>query len=131
MAQQLDVRYVSFYSSGSSALKVTPVAPVKTLPLPKKRRAKKVLLLVDPVACAGILLAGVMAVMMTVGFVKLTAARNEEAAMASYVSSLEVENKELKEAFAENCDLEEVKKVALALGMVPVEEANHVSTGTN
>ena len=30
MAQNVDVQYVSFYATGSSALKVTPVVPLKT-----------------------------------------------------------------------------------------------------
>ena len=127
MAQQLDVRYVNYYSSGSSALKVAPVAPVKTQTLPRKQKAKRLVLCVDPIACIGIVLATVMTILIIVGVVNLNAARQEADAMASYVNALEQENAALKAEFEEKCDLEEVRTVALALGMVPMDQVEHVT----
>ena len=127
MAQQLDVRYVNYYCAGSSALKVTPAIPLETVTLPRKRKAKKLVLRVDPVACAGILLAGVMLVLMTVGFVQLNMVREEAAVMAEYVQTLQQENDELSLAFESGYNLEEVKEVALALGMVPEDQVRHIS----
>lgn len=127
MAQQLDVRYVNYYSAGSSALKVAPVAPVKTRTLPRKQKAKRLVLCVDPIACIGIVLATVMTILIIVGVVNLNAARQEADAMSAYVNALEQENAALKAEFEEKCDLEEVRTVALALGMVPMDQVEHVT----
>lgn len=127
MAQQLDVRYVNYYSSGSSALKVAPAAPAKVQPLPRKQKVRRLVLRLDPIACVGIVLATVMTVLIIVGVVNLNAARQEADAMASYVNALEQENAALKAEFEEKCDLEEVRTVALALGMVPMDQVEHVT----
>lgn len=130
MAQHVDVRYVSYYSAGSSALKVAPAIPLKTLTLPRKRKAKKMVLHVDPVAYAGILMAAVMTILLFVGFVQLNEAHNEEIAMAAYVATLERENQELKNTFESSYDLEHVEEVALALGMVPADQLKTVTIKT-
>ena len=54
MARQMDVQYINYYCAGSAALKVAPAIPLNTLELPQKKRAKKVVVRVDPIACAGI-----------------------------------------------------------------------------
>ena len=126
MAQRIDVRYVNFCTAGSSALKVAPAIPLKTLELPKKRRAKRITLRIDPVAAAGIVMAVVMSVLMTVGVCELVSARNSEVVMASYVDSLQQENAPLRTAYEEGCDLEDVERTALALGMVPAEQVQQV-----
>lgn len=129
MAQQLDVRYVNYYCAGSSALKVTPAIPLETLELPRrsKRKTKKLVLYIDPVAYAGILMAVVMTVLMTVGFVQLNTVRQDEIAMAAYVESLQQQNQELTAEFEAGYDLEQVEEVAQALGMVPVEQLQKVT----
>ena len=129
MAQQLDVRYVDFYSAGSSALKVSPAISLETLELPRrtKKKAKKLVLYVDPVAIAGILMASVMAVLLIVGFVQLNSARQEEFAMAAYVDSLQQQNQELTAEFEAGYDLAQVEEVALALGMVSQEQLQKVT----
>ena len=126
MAQQLEVRYISYYCAGSSALKVAPAVPQKKLAIPRKNKVKKRVFFVDPVAYAGIGLAMVMTISMLVGFVSLNAAQQEELAMASYVETLRQENKELTETFEAGYDLAEVEEVALALGMVPAEQLQKV-----
>ena len=127
MAQQIDVRYVNFYSYGSSALKVAPAAPTKILPIPRRQKARKLILRVDPIACVGILLAAVMSVLITVGIVQFNNAKNEEMAMIERVNVLKHENAGLRAEFDAKCDLEEVKTVALALGMVPIDDVTHVT----
>lgn len=126
MAQRVDVRYVNFYTAGSSALKVAPAISLKTLELPKKRRAKRVTLRIDPVAAAGILMAVVMSILMTVGVFQLVNVRNNEVAMAAYVDTLQTENEALRMAFEEGCNLNDVETTALALGMVPAEQVQRV-----
>lgn len=129
MAQHFDVQYVNFYCTGSSALKMDPVKPMEILELPRKKtvKAKKTVLRVDPLACAGILMAAVMMVMMVVGFAQLRNVQTEAAEMSAYVDTLRQENEALQTQFESGYDLEEVESVALALGMVPVEQVRHVS----
>ena len=132
MAQQLDVRYVNFYTAGSSALKVAPVIPLETLELPRraKKKAKKFVLYVDPVAVTGIVMATVMTILLAVGFVQLSNARQEEIAMAAYVDSLQQQNQELAAEFEAGYDLDQVEEVALALGMVPQEQLQKITVKT-
>ena len=129
MAQHFDVQYVNFYCTGSSALNVAPVKPLETLELPKKKAAKsqKTVLRIDPIACAGILMAAVMMVMMVVGFAQLSDVQAEAAEMSAYVDTLRMENEELKTQFENGYDLNEVESVALALGMVPEAQVRHIS----
>ena len=126
MAQRVDVRYVNLYTAGSSALKVAPAIPLKTLEVPRKRRAKRITLCIDPVAAAGILMAVVMSILMTVGVFQLVSVRNSEVVMASYVDTLQQENVVLRMAYEEGCNLEDVETTALALGMVPAEQVQQV-----
>lgn len=127
MAQRLDVQYVNCYCAGSSALKVAPAIPLETLELPRKRKVKKTVLYVDPVAYVGIVMAVVMTVLMAVGFAQLSNARREEAAMTAYVESLQQQNQELTAEFEAGYDLEQVEQVALALGMVPADQLEKVT----
>ncbi|MBO5868569.1 MAG: hypothetical protein J6Q54_06660 [Oscillospiraceae bacterium] len=123
MAQNVDVQYVSFYATGSSALKVTPVVPLKTEVLPKQRKVKKLTLFIDPMAVAAISLALVMSILLGVGITELNNVRQEEANMASYLNILQTENVTLQEAYAQGLDLQMIEDNALALGMIPAEEA--------
>ena len=129
MAQHFEVQYVNFYCAGSSALKVAPVQPLETLKLPRKKsvKAKKTVLRIDPLACAGILMAAVMMVLMVVGFTQLNSLQAEAAEMSAYVDTLRLENEELKTQFENGYNLEEVESVALALGMVPETQVRHIS----
>ena len=129
MAQHFEVQYVNFYCAGSSALKVAPVKPLETLELPRKKsvKVKKTVLRVDPLACAGILMAAVMMVLMVVGFTQLNSLQTEGAEMSAYVDTLRMENEELKTQFENGYNLEEVESVALALGMVPENQLRHIS----
>ena len=127
MAQHLDVNYVNFYTQGSAVLKANTAIPLKPLILPRKRKLKRITLVIDPVATAGIIMAAVMMILMTVGAVQLANVRNEEAVMAAYVDTLQQENEKMTAEFQEGYDLAEVEKVALAMGMVPVEKAKQVT----
>ncbi len=125
MEKKKDVRYINTYISGTSAywLDTAPKkAPVK-LPKMKKRKKKYLYLHVDPLAAIGVVTALVLLVMMVVSFGKLQAARQEAAALESYVATLQKENADLERTYASGYDLEEIEKIALAMGMVPAEQA--------
>lgn len=127
MAPKLDIQYIQFYTDGSAAKKVAPVAPLKTIRLPKIQIKKKLVLHIDPVALCGILMAGIMFVLMTVGVFQLRAARQEAKIMSDYVQTLQQENVELYTTLSDGYDIQQVRQTALALGMVPKEQVRHVS----
>lgn len=127
MAQQLNVQYVRFYTQGSAARKVAPVAPLETLKLPKIKSTKKLVIHIDPVTVMAMLMPVVMLVLMIVGMVQLNVARAELTTMASYVDTLQDENETLRTEYESGIDLEKVEKTALALGMVPADQLTRVT----
>ena len=72
---------------------------------------------------AAISLALVMSILLGVGITELNNVRQEEANMASYLNILQTENVTLQEAYAQGLDLQMIEDNALALGMIPAEEA--------
>ena len=64
-----------------------------------------------------------MLVLMGVGMFRLQEAKNHNVQMAQYVDSLTEKNTALREEFNEVCDLDEIRQLALALGMIPKLEA--------
>lgn len=127
MAQRLDVQYVQFYTDGSAARKVAPMAPLKTMKLPEIKKIKRLVLHIDPVAIAGICMAVFMIVLMLVGAAQLSAQRQQLNEMTMYVEDLRVENQILENRFDQRCDLEQIERTALALGMVPEAQVRHVT----
>lgn len=127
MAQRTDIRYIQFYTDGSAARKIAPVAPLKTIKLPKIKKQKRITVHIDPVAVLSIGMAMVMTVLILVGIVQLNNARAEMQTMSAYVDTLRQENVQLQESFADGYDLEQIEQTALALGLVPVEQVQHVS----
>ena len=123
MAQNVDVRYVQYYTNGSAAKRIAPaVIPlISALPKPKKRKLQRIY--VDPVATLGIVVALSMLIMMVVGISQLRVEQQKTAQMMSYVESLQQENRSLQEEYLAECNMEEVEKTALALGMIPREDA--------
>ena len=127
MARRNEVQYVSFYTAGSAALKFEPVTvPKKKASLPKQRRAKKIRIFVDPMALIGGCVAAVMLVMMLVGLGQLQAARQQEAQLQAYVQHLEAENTKLDAQFQAGYDPQEVYDVAIGMGMIPADQAEHI-----
>ncbi len=123
MAQNVDVRYVQFYTHGNTARRIAPAAipVIGTLPKPKKRKLQRIY--VDPVATLGIVVAVCMLVMMVVGISQLRIEQQKTAQMMSYVERLQQENASLQAEYMAECNMEEVEKAALALGMIPREDA--------
>lgn len=126
MARQPDVRYIRLYTDGSAARKMEVAAPVKTAKRNRPRKQKRILVFVDPVAILGILTAVVMLIVMFTSMHMLKQARYETAQMEQYVASLQEENKLLQEEFEAGYDLETVEQTALALGMVPADQVEHI-----
>lgn len=126
MAQKLDVQYIRLYTDGSAARKIQPVAPWKTARLPKLNKQKKIVIHIDPLAVAGILTAVIMLTLMFVGVGQLNQAQQRMAAMESYVETLRTDNVELHDTYEAGYDLAEVERMAVALGMIPKDQAQQV-----
>ncbi len=122
MAPRVDIQYVQFYTQGSAARQVAPAVSPNTGSLPKMKRRKLQKVCIDPVAILGMAVAACMLIMMLVGVVRLNAEQKRTARMEQRVELLQMENDRLQAQFDAECDLEEIEKTALALGMVPAEQ---------
>ncbi len=126
MAQQVNVQYVQFYTQGSAARRIAPKPAVRTDTLPQIKKRKLVRVYIDPVAILGTLVAVCMLIMMAVGVSQLRNEQQKTVEMEQYVARLQIENRQLKAEYAVQCDLEAVEQTALALGMIPQQEAVHI-----
>lgn len=126
MARKTDIQYIRLYTDGSAARKLQPVTPWKTAKLPKVNKNKRITLSVDPVATVGIVVAAVMLILMMVGVGRLRVAQQQAAVMEQYVETLQNNNRVLQDTY-DSIDLDEVERMALALGMIPEEQAQHVT----
>ncbi len=126
MAHRTDIKYIHMYTQGSAARKIEPVAPWKTMNLPRIKKQKRVVLHVDPVAILGIVVAAVMLIAMFVGVAQLRSVQQEASVMEQYVDTLKNDNNVLEDAY-NSIDLQQIEQMALALGMVPAEQVQNIS----
>lgn len=126
MVRKPDIQYLRGYTDGSSAraLQFLPIAP-KTK-LPKPRRQKHYVLRLDPLAYAGIAVSLLMLVLMVVSCIQLSGIQKKTEAMSDYVDVLREENARLQDTYDKSFDLEDIRRKALAMGLVPVEEVTHI-----
>ena len=127
MVRKPDIQYVRCYTDGSSAraLQLFPAKPKTALPRTKKKKARVFHL--DLLAYAGIAVSVVMLVLMIVNCVQLSQIQKKTDVMSGYVDVLKEDNARLNDTYQSGYDLMDVKKKALAMGMVPVEEVRHIS----
>ena len=132
MAKKPDIQYITqFYVPGSEA------QVIEFKPAQKKRRAKTVLpkaepqkkipLPYDPAAVFGIALAVVMAILLTVNIFQLLDICKEEKLMSDRIITLQNEYVQLRDEYQSGYDLEEIKIMAEAMGLVPAEELKTVA----
>ena len=114
-------RYIQFYTAGSSACKVELRREQDWAPLPAAKPKEKKVILVDPVAIVGFLVAVSMLLLMAVGINRLNTTRQEVVVLEHYVAQLAEENKTLSQTYTDGYDLEVVRMKALDMGMVPAE----------
>ena len=129
MALQPDIQYVPFcYVDGSAARKVEhkPAKKAAVTPAPKRRRAKRKVIAVDPVAIGGIVIAVVMLVMMLAGFARYTVIQEQNRLMQDHLTALQLENTKLQQDYESNIDLDYIQDMADAMGMVPAQDAQQV-----
>jgi len=128
MAQKPEIQYVDqFYVHGSEArkLELRPKLQPKKEKTPQAQAApqKQIRICVDPVALIGMVVAVVMMVALVMGAVHIRDTWNEYDVMENYLGNLKLQNLELHQEYRKGYNLEEIRSAALALGMIPAEEA--------
>lgn len=127
MARQPEVRYINHYVSGSLAYQPEKAPRRKTkVQLPKVKKQQKLVIAIDPMAVCGIVVALVLMITLLSGMLRWNQARSEAAVLKAYVSSLQEENAKLQDTYTSGYDPEEIRNVALNMGMIPVEDATHI-----
>ena len=129
MERKPDIQYIGqFYIHGSEAPELARQEQIKRartkLPLARQQRAKKIM--VDPVAVAGILVAVLMMVVMIVGAISIHNAWTQYGRMSAYLETLSEKNVQLEQEYHSGYDLDDIREKALALGMIPAEEAETI-----
>ncbi len=130
MARKPDIQYVTqFYSHGSEAkvLELKPAQKQKKTALPTAVPDQKIRIAVDPVAWAGIAVALVMVVLMVVSVQNYLDMCAQHDAMLEYVITLQNTNVETQQDYKEMYNLEDIREKALALGMIPMEQAEVIT----
>ena len=68
-----------------------------------------------------------MVVMLLTGFMTLSQANEEARQMEEYVTSLQEQNVTLQSTYDSGYDLEQIRQIALTMGMVSVDEVPHIN----
>ncbi len=127
MARRPDIEYIRYYTDGSAARQLEQKPQRKKRPLPKVKKQPQYILYIQPMAIVGIVLSAVMLIMMIVGSVELYHAQNQKRAMEEYVQIMTRENAIDRAMYEESLDLQTIEKSALALGMIPQEQAKQMT----
>lgn len=128
MANRPEVRYINEYVSGTMAYQPArkPSRMPHNVQLPKPRKKKQNLILLDPVAVVGIVVALVLMGMLLTGALEFFRAQQETETLRSYVAQLQEENTQLQNTYASGYDLEEIRGIAQTMGMVPKTSVTHL-----
>lgn len=127
MARKPDVQYIRFYTDGSAARALDLRKPANRTTLPKVRKNRVTVIRLDPLAMAGILVSAVMLVLMAVSCFRLIDLQQQTDRMDVYVDTLKEENARLEDTYRAGYDLKDVEEKALALGLIPEEEAQRIT----
>lgn len=125
-----DVEYIQkYYSYGSEAkiIDFKPLQKEQKIQVPRPKRNPKTRIYVDPIALAGMVLALVMLVVMTMGIMEFSAVCQEHQQMQQTLTALRDANVELTHNYRVSYELSEIEETARALGMIPIEEAKTIT----
>lgn len=123
-----DIQYVQFYTAGSAAYQIERKdVSRKHVPAVKTRKAKRVVITIDPVAVCGLLLAVIMLFAMGNGVKEYRQSLQQAQQMSQYVEKLQAENVTLQQTYQDSFDPDVVYDMAMAIGMVPREQAEHIT----
>lgn len=129
MARNADIQYIQHvYTSGTAARKLNRKKAVRKAPLPhfepkNLEPDQKIILSVDPLSVCAIAFAIILVVVMVVSLMQFSAAYQENVALQEYVFELRNTKAQLESIYRSSFDLAKVEAQAIALGMIPAEEA--------
>ena len=129
MVKKPEIQYIDkFYVYGSEAkvLELKPKRKIKTI-LPLSVPDKTIKIPVDPVAIGGIVVAVALLVALLIGCVQYVQVYRQYRTMMDHVVAEQNMNVELREDYRSQIDLVEIRDKALALGMIPVENAQVIT----
>lgn len=128
MDQKPVIQYVGqFYVYGSEVKAPKKKQTPKKAVLPKLKPGKERRVYVDPVAVSGIALAVVVLIALVVGALQLTACMQGYNEAVDTLTELKRENAKLEHAYRTSLNLDAVREQAEKLGMIPAEDAEHIS----
>lgn len=129
MARSSDIQYIRYYTPGSAAEKLELPQIIKKQPQPKMepRKAKTAVLQVDGLAAVGIVVAAVMLLCMLMGCAQIYSLNQQVQDLEVYVSQLEVQQENLQADYRHGYDLEDIRLAAESMGLVPVDQVEHVT----
>ena len=130
MVKKPEIQYIDkFYVHGSEArvLELKPKKRIIKTVLPLAAPDNTIKIAIDPVAVCGIVVAIALLVMVVLGTVQYVQVFNRYQAMMDHVVTVQNENVELRETYRSTVDLEAVREKALAMGMIPIEEAQVIT----
>lgn len=129
MARKADIQYIQHsYTVGTAAKKLAVTEAPKKAPLPifepqMLEPDQKICVNVDALSLGAIAVAVVLAVLMVVSLLQFGAVHREQVALQEYVYTLSNEHAQLEQTYRNGFDLAEIKAQALALGMIPADQA--------
>lgn len=134
MTRKPEIQYVGqFYVHGSEARQLELLEkkkqPKTRLPIAKLEKIEKIY--VDPVALIAIGVSVLMLVTMVMGVLQLKEDWVSYQEMSQRVETLRVSNHEKVEAYRSSYDLKDIQVKALAMGMIPKAEAEHMTVRIN
>jgi cell division protein FtsL len=119
---------ILFYTDGSAARQLEPELPQKQPSrLPKRRKRKQPVLYYDPVALCSLVVTVVMLVLLVSGVMQLYQAGTEANRLEQHVAQLRRENDALRKEYESGFDLDAIREEALAMGMIPKEQAQTIT----
>lgn len=130
MANKPDIQYM-YYVPGSEA-QVIEFKPAqkqrraKTV-LPKAVPQKKIPLLFDRAAVCGLVVAAVMVILMAVGVSQYLEVCEENRIMSDRIIQLQNEYVQLREEYEAGFDLEEIRTMAEAMGLVSADQLQTIT----
>ena len=129
MARSNDIQYIRYYTPGSAATKVELPKIAKKQPVskPKAEKAKTPVVQLDGLAAVGIVVAAVMLLCMLMGFAQVCSLNRQVQDLEVYISQLEVQQENLQAEYDHGYDLEQVRLAAQSMGLVPVDQVQHIT----
>lgn len=126
MANRTNDRYIRYYTPGAAAPKIERRTDPKHLPK-APAAPKRIPIPFNPATVLGTAVAVLLLVCIVVGMFMLHDINTQVQKVETQVNELKEERAELLTEFRAGYDPEEIRVAAAALGMIPAEEAVHIT----